>query len=117
MKILDVDEYKSEKEILNHKNEHEKEGIKIKHLDNSFREMILKSTPNVFSKEKDYLNLQRKSKYLLPKSELQAEIDKLSLLYLFIKEVQESKNCVDQIKILTAGIVLLKSLRIYFLNY
>lgn len=105
MKILYTKDFSSEKEITNHKNEHKEEGIKLKHKDNSFREMVLGSTTNLSFKKKDYLNIQRKSKYLLPKTELQDLIDNFSLLYLFIKEIQETENCVDQMKILTAGIV------------
>lgn len=105
MKYIQIENYEDMDKIEKHEKEDEKGGILLKHEGGDFRKMVFTLSSKAITHPGELTDILRPSSLCSPKSQVQSFTDMFSILYLFIKEVAEEQNCVEQMKLLTTGIL------------
>jgi hypothetical protein len=105
MKHIKLEKYEEMDKIEKHEREHEKSGILLLHEGGDFRKMVFSVSTKSLTHPGELNDILRPSSLSLPKSQVQAYADMFKTLYPYLQDIAESNNPVDQIKILTAGIL------------
>lgn len=105
MKYIKIEKYEDMDKIEKSEKEDEKGGIIISHENSDFKKMVFSISSKALTHPGEITDIPRPSSLCTSKSQIHSVCDMFSTLYIYIKELSETKNCIEQMKILTSGIL------------